>query len=62
MGDHSLGVRDHAATGGLMSENDLISRIDGLLDDSDQESLDDWAYLWSNTMRWAPCDAGDVWS
>ncbi|WP_100492614.1 hypothetical protein [Mycobacteroides abscessus] len=35
--------------------DDLISRIDGLLDDDD-ESLDDWAYPWSDAMRWAPGD------
>ncbi|WP_272865517.1 hypothetical protein [Mycobacteroides abscessus] len=35
-----------------MSENDLISRIDAVLDDD--ESLDDWSYGWSDSMRWAP--------
>ncbi|YCU49774.1 hypothetical protein ACRYGS_06100 [Mycobacteroides abscessus] len=32
----------------------LISRIDGLLDEPDDESLDDWAYPWTDSMRWAP--------
>lgn len=32
--------------------DDLIGRIDGLLDDD--ESLDDWAYPWTDSMRWAP--------
>ncbi|MBN7559876.1 hypothetical protein [Mycobacteroides abscessus] len=35
-----------------MSENDLISRIDAVLDDD--ESRDDWSYGWSDSMRWAP--------
>ncbi|WP_074377082.1 hypothetical protein [Mycobacteroides abscessus] len=33
--------------------DELISRIDGLLDDDD-ESLDDWQYPWTDAMRWAP--------
>lgn len=32
--------------------DELISRIDDLLDDD--ESLDDWQYGWSDAMRWAP--------
>lgn len=32
--------------------DELISRIDGLLDDD--ESLDDWQYPWVDSMRWAP--------
>lgn len=35
-----------------MSKNDLISRIDAVLDDD--EPLDDWSYGWSDSMRWAP--------
>ncbi|AMT69262.1 MULTISPECIES: hypothetical protein [Mycobacteroides] len=31
--------------------DELISRIDELVDD---ESLDDWQYGWSDSMRWAP--------
>ncbi|SHX82203.1 hypothetical protein [Mycobacteroides abscessus] len=34
--------------------DDLISRIDGVLDGEDDESLDDWAYPWVDSMRWAP--------
>lgn len=32
--------------------DELISRIDELVDDD--EPLDDWQYLWSDAMRWAP--------
>lgn len=32
--------------------DELISRIDSVLDDD--ESLDDWAYPWVDSMRWAP--------
>lgn len=32
--------------------DELISRIDAVLDDD--ESLDDWSYGWSDAMRWAP--------
>lgn len=32
--------------------DDLIARIDGVLDED--ESLDDWAYPWTDAMRWAP--------
>lgn len=32
--------------------DELISRIDSVLDDD--ESLDDWAYPWTDSMRWAP--------
>ncbi|WP_100485886.1 hypothetical protein [Mycobacteroides abscessus] len=32
--------------------DELISRIDGLLDDD--EPLDDWQYPWTDSMRWAP--------
>ncbi|OHU18430.1 MULTISPECIES: hypothetical protein [Mycobacteroides] len=34
--------------------DELISRIDDLLDSDDDEGLDDWAYGWSDSMRWAP--------
>ncbi|MBN7314732.1 hypothetical protein [Mycobacteroides abscessus] len=34
--------------------DDLISRIDELVDEPDDESLDDWAYPWTDSMRWAP--------
>lgn len=34
--------------------DDLVARIDGLLDDGDDESLDDWQYPWTDSMRWAP--------
>lgn len=34
--------------------DELISRIDGLLDDGDDETLDDWNYPWSDSWRWAP--------
>lgn len=33
--------------------DDLISRIDELVDDDD-ESLDDWQYAWTDSWRWAP--------
>ncbi|MBB4853546.1 hypothetical protein HNP40_000912 [Mycobacteroides chelonae] len=37
--------------------DDVIARIDGVLDDEDaDESLDDWAYPWGDSMRWAPSD------
>ncbi|WP_079668961.1 hypothetical protein [Mycobacteroides abscessus] len=36
--------------------DDLVARIDAVLDDD--ESLDDWAYPWTDSMRWAPDDAG----
>ncbi|WP_100514882.1 hypothetical protein [Mycobacteroides abscessus] len=36
--------------------DELMARIDAVLDDD--ESLDDWAYPWSDAMRWAPGDAG----
>lgn len=32
--------------------DEVISRIDDLLDDD--EPLDDWAYPWTDSMRWAP--------
>ncbi|SKR19053.1 Uncharacterised protein [Mycobacteroides abscessus subsp. abscessus] len=32
--------------------DDLIGRIDGLLDDD--EFHDDWQYPWVDSMRWAP--------
>ncbi|BBZ83326.1 hypothetical protein MABM_32420 [Mycobacteroides abscessus] len=32
--------------------DDLVARIDDLLDDD--EPLDDWAYPWTDSMRWAP--------
>ncbi|SHO82493.1 hypothetical protein [Mycobacteroides abscessus] len=32
--------------------DELISRIDELVDDD--EPLDDWAYPWTDSMRWAP--------
>ncbi|RIS81275.1 hypothetical protein [Mycobacteroides abscessus] len=38
--------------------DELISRIDDLLDEADDESLDDWAYPWTDAMRWSPEDAG----
>ncbi|BAX97303.1 hypothetical protein MSTE_01987 [Mycobacteroides stephanolepidis] len=38
--------------------DELISRIDAVLDESDDESLDDWQYSWSDAMRWHPGDAG----
>ncbi|MBF9327949.1 MULTISPECIES: hypothetical protein [Mycobacteroides] len=34
--------------------DDLIGRIDSVLDGEDDESLDDWAYPWTDSMRWAP--------
>ncbi|PVB20705.1 hypothetical protein [Mycobacteroides abscessus] len=34
--------------------DDLISRIDQVLDGDDDESLDDWQYPWTDSMRWAP--------
>lgn len=34
--------------------DDLISRIDEVLDEPDDESLDDWQYPWSDAWRWAP--------
>ncbi|SIG37980.1 Uncharacterised protein [Mycobacteroides abscessus subsp. abscessus] len=34
--------------------DELISRIDSVLDGEDDESLDDWAYSWTDSMRWAP--------
>ncbi|MBN7483784.1 hypothetical protein [Mycobacteroides abscessus] len=33
--------------------DELIGRIDGLLDDDD-EPLDDWQYPWSDAWHWAP--------
>lgn len=36
--------------------DELISRIEGLLDDD--EPLDDWAYPWSDSWRWAPPEVG----
>lgn len=41
-----------------MKTDHLIARIDAVLDDGDDDSLDDWAYPWSDAMRWAPGDAG----
>lgn len=37
--------------------DDLVARVGGLLD-GDDESLDDWAYGWSDSMRWAPEGVG----
>lgn len=34
------------------NSDDLVARIDELVDDD--ESLDDWAYPWTDAMRWAP--------
>ncbi|MBV0918245.1 hypothetical protein KC238_13390 [Mycobacteroides chelonae] len=34
--------------------DELIGRIDSVLDGDDDESLDDWQYSWSDAMRWAP--------
>lgn len=34
--------------------DDLIARIDGVLDEPDDEPLDDWQYPWVDSMRWAP--------
>ncbi|QSN22123.1 hypothetical protein I3U41_05790 [Mycobacteroides abscessus subsp. abscessus] len=36
--------------------DDLVARIDGLLDEPDDEPLDDWQYPWSDAWRWAPSD------
>ncbi|MBN7491645.1 hypothetical protein I3U56_14445 [Mycobacteroides abscessus subsp. abscessus] len=36
--------------------DDLISRIDGVLDEPDDEGTDDWQYPWTDSMRWAPPD------
>lgn len=38
--------------------DELIGRIDSVLDGDDDEPLDDWQYGWSDAMRWAPGDAG----
>lgn len=40
--------------------DDLVARIDSVLDGDDDESLDDWQYPWSDAMRWAPSDAQRV--
>lgn len=37
--------------------DDLIGRIDGLLDDDD-EFHDDWQYPWSDAWHWAPPEVG----
>lgn len=37
-----------------MKTDHLIARIDAVLDDGDDDSLDDWAYPWTDAMRWAP--------
>ncbi|CPW83091.1 hypothetical protein [Mycobacteroides abscessus] len=34
--------------------DELISRIDAVLDEPDDEGTDDWAYPWVDAMRWAP--------
>lgn len=34
--------------------DDLISRIDAVLDEPDDEGTDDWQYPWTDSMRWAP--------
>lgn len=34
--------------------DELISRIDSVLDGEDDEPLDDWQYPWVDAMRWAP--------
>ncbi|CPX22401.1 Uncharacterised protein [Mycobacteroides abscessus subsp. abscessus] len=36
--------------------DDLIARIDGVLDEPDDEPLDDWQYPWVDSMRWAPAE------
>lgn len=34
--------------------DDLISRMDQVLDEPDDEPLDDWQYPWSDAWHWAP--------
>ncbi|CPS25488.1 Uncharacterised protein [Mycobacteroides abscessus subsp. abscessus] len=36
--------------------DELISRIDAVLDEPDDEGTDDWQYPWTDSMRWAPTD------
>lgn len=36
--------------------DELISRIDAVLDEPDDETLDAWQYPWVDAMRWAPTE------
>ncbi|SKG09955.1 hypothetical protein [Mycobacteroides abscessus] len=40
-----------------MTTDDLLSRIDSLLDDEEIDGLGDWAYGWTDAMRWTPMEA-----